>query len=196
MSGYQLKIASWLGMWVCVHFYSQQSYHNSQTLCRTCVCCLSLCVHMSFNHNDLEDLVFRPSGSSTLPSLPQVLWAHHCSRGLPRWLLSKRLIYENSRMWLRIFLWLDSFTRTIVSLGPWVSGSWLSKIVKYEFYLWKWILNTIRYSLVLQALCHYCMSTSYMQVTTVDQSSKVCGWVGVYLSPLVACQVLSSPPSQ
>lgn len=121
---------------------------------------------------------------------------HHCSRGLPRWLLSKRLIYENSRMWLRIFLWLDSFTRTIVSLGPWVSGSWLSKIVKYEFYLWKWILNTIRYSLVLQALCHYCMSTSYMQVTTVDQSSKVCGWVGVYLSPLVACQVLSSPPSQ
>lgn len=68
--------------------------------------------------------------------------------------------------------------------GPWPLS------VKHGFILMEWALYPdIGWSLP-QVLCLYCTSTSFRQDTIID--GKVCSWVVLYLSPLVACRAYSS----
>lgn len=81
------------------------------------------------------------------------------------WWLFKALLYECSRMLLRVHLLLCSFRRMVVFgflLGPspiwsWVLTNWSS--IGGGFLVLEWALKPIR-------LCHSCISTSYRKVTT------------------------------
>lgn len=77
-----------------------------------------------------------------------------------------------------------------MSLGYLVSGFWSPKECQVWFHLDEWVLSQIRYWLIIpRVLFHHCPSITCRQDTVVDQ--RVCGWVGVYISPLVVYRVPS-----
>ena len=102
-----------------------------------------------------------------------------------RW-LNKALIYNHDRTLLGVILLLYSFSRTIVFGSP--LGVWhiWSQILGHLCSVWVWLPS---YGVGLgwllpESVCHYGTCISCRQVRNVDQ--RVCSWVCVYLSPLVA----------
>jgi hypothetical protein len=102
-----------------------------------------------------------------------------------RW-LNKALIYNHDRTLLGVILLLYSSSRTLVFGSP--LGVWhiWSQILGHLCSVWVWLPS---YGVGLgwllpESVCHYGTCISCRQVRNVDQ--RVCSWVCVYLSPLVA----------
>ena len=128
-----------------------------------------------------------------------VLYSVYCSKKLLSWWMRKTLLYGYSRMPLGVMLLLCSFSRTIVfgfSLDYWpiwpqVLGHPNSINALISFHgVNKPQFQSESSWFLLQPLQHSLTSILHRQFYIVDW--RICSWVGVYLSPLVACRVWSN----